>query len=291
MPLRSAVTVWCLDGTLAGVGELWPRPGDRTQALLARVRTEVLPRYDGAVVAFACGSRAMGFTDNSDLDVTLVWPDAIPTGRLPRVVDVADKQPAPSTFELPQFQLDRMWIAGEQVDVMHRFANEVQRWWEELGRGEGWRDHVHPWPIVAISGLRYCVPLLSDPHQLLPNLDDFPAAAMTAISSQVPAIVEEHRPFLQASAGRNDGLLFHSLLTEVAHCVLVAAFASHGHYYPFAKWLPRWLAAFGMPAAIGTVEQEMWVAPTLADRLEKFEQLVIETTGAPTGPTSPSPAE
>lgn len=258
--------------------------------LLARVRTEVLPRYDGAIIAFACGSRAMGFTDNSDLDVTLVWPEAIPTGRLPRVVDVADKQPAPSTFELAQFQLDRLWMAGEQVDVVHRTAKEVHGWWAELSRGEGWRQHVHPWPIVAISGLRYCVPLLSDPHQLLPDLDHFPPAAKAAISSQVLAIVEEHRPFLQASADRNEGLLFHSLLTEVTHCLLVAAFAGYGHYYPFAKWLPQWLVALGMPAAIGTVEQEMWMAPTLADRLEKFEDLVSATTNASPGAASPNPA-
>src|SRR5438874_599184 len=118
-----------------------PIPSGSTASLLKRV-AGAMPRYQdrGSVaLAYACGSRAMGLTEDSDLDVTVVWRDVPPAAEPGLLADLVDASPQPVYFDLPGFRLDRVWLAGEQVDVIHRHVSDVENWWSAVTSGAGWQ--------------------------------------------------------------------------------------------------------------------------------------------------------
>jgi hypothetical protein len=248
-----------------------PRPSPDTQRLLGRLGSELLPDLQtlgGLELGVATGSRALGFTDHSDLDVLLVWT-RVPSAECKALVrGLADPDPEPVSFAQPGFCLDRFWLAGQQIDITHRKVAEVEGWLADLAQPQGWSRSVWPSPVVGLSALRYGLPLLGDwqgRDAAQAGLEALRSATATALEDKSAAYESE----LRKSSDRREGLLVHELLVDLVHTTLVAWFAHHGHLYPFAKWLAEWAEHLGLDVAIVEAERAIWTAETTEERCSR----------------------
>ena len=225
----------------------WARPSPATADLLDRVRGEALACYQRLgepVTVVGTGSRVMGFTDEADLDVTFVW-EVVPDERAAAVEELADTEHGVRAFDQPGYQLESFYLAGQQVDVMHRQVTDLTGWWSQLCAGDGWQP-AQPLPVVALSGLRYGLVLVGDLADLLPDLNIVPEPFVTSTARAASSQIGEYLPFLTVAAASGDGWLFHQMLTLPVQTLYIAYFARHGHLYPFAKRLARWVDLLGL---------------------------------------------
>lgn len=271
-----------LDATILFVPDHKPTPSPRTQRLLERIVREVLPALrgeDGLSHVAATGSRAVGFTDDADLDLIVVWEGLPPSDRRLLMDRIADTAPAPTAFDQPGFCLDRFWLGGEQVDITHRTRADLDTWAQQVIAGEGWRRGAYPSPIVALSGLVYGVPMFGTWAQR----GRVTAATGAVRAATVLALTDgAYDEELGKAALRSEAWLFHELLLELIHVALVCWFAGNGHLYPFAKWLPAWADHLGMDCGVAQAEQAIWTTSGLElrhERAREFVQLVLDDIG------------
>ena len=258
------------------------RPSLATNELLDRVRREVLDRYQRLgepAVVVGTGSRVMGFTDDADLDVTVVW-DVVPAERGVVLEGLADIDRGVRAFDQPGFQLESFYLGGQQVDVMHRKVADLTDWWSQLCAGDGWQP-AQPLPVVALSGLRYGLVLSGELAKVLPDLDTVPAPFVSATARAAKDQITEYMPFLTAAATNGDGWLFHQMLTLPVQTVYIAYFAGHGHLYPFAKRLAQWIDVLGLDRGFANTDQRLWSAADLPTRLAEFCTLAAIAGVAP----------
>ena len=243
-----------------------------------RIARQVLPAYrelGGLAFAYGQGSVFSGFTDDSDVDIVLVWDRDAPPAPAARPAEALNSGPGvPVTFHQPGFVLDRFYVAGAQVDVSHKTRGVFDGWVRDVRAGRGWESAAYPMPLYAVSGFAYGA-LIADSggrgSDARSQLSRFPATLVERSRDVLTDELTSYDRDLASCARRGDGWLFHELLSGVMRHALVAWFAAERRYCPHPKWLHHWVARFGMDPAIAALERGLWAPPvSLARRRELF---------------------
>ncbi|MFI6680245.1 hypothetical protein [Kribbella sp. NPDC050470] len=215
------------------------------------------------------GSVIAGLTDDSDLDLILIWADEAPT---------AATLPAPSTITRHgQLALEHGRMDGYDVDLMHVPRRTFDCWMSELEQGDGWSGTAWPLPIHVAAGLAESK-LLLDPtghgaeHRARAQT---PAESLVVnvrrhLDTAAPGFIKE----LYRAAERDNRWLHASLAVELHKLVYTAWFLSEGHYPPFPKYLPQWYDRFGMSPEIQHLESTYWATSDPAEATAVLESLV-----------------
>lgn len=239
-----------------------------------RLRGEVLAHYGtlgDVAFAFAAGSLIEGLADEADLDLTIVWRDGPPTaeGRLPITIDSV---PPPSTFEQANFNLDRFFIDGQQVDAKHVDHGTFERWVHEVEHGGG--TSGYPMPIIVMHALTSGI-VLHDQHgvagQYVARLTPVPSALAARSADRWAAARASFEAELTHCVRRRDGLLFHALAVDALQSAFIAWFARRGRFWPHEKRLSQRLRDLGYEH-LADLEARVW----RADELEVAHRALVE---------------
>jgi hypothetical protein len=215
------------------------------------------------------GSVITGLTEDSDLDLILIWTTDAPS---------TPTLPAQSTFTVHgQLALEQSTIDGYDVDLMHVPLRTFDTWLSELERGDGWTGPAWPLPLYVAAGLAESE-LLLDPTGLgaeyRARVQIPPAPLVAAVRQQLqtalPAFVNE----LRKAADRENLWLHADLAVQLHKLIYTAWFLFEGHYPPFPKYLPRWYERFAMSLEIQTLEATYWATPNPA-ALESLATAVL----------------
>jgi hypothetical protein len=240
------------------------------------IATRVTHAYrtlDGLAFAYGQGPVIAGFTNDSDLDLIMVWDGDPPKARSQAMADLHNGPGKPLQHDYPGFSLDRFWVNGEQIEVSHKSHETFAGWIRDIGSGWGWEDSDSTMPLYAVAGFAY--------GRVFTDEDGLAAAARSDLTTFPPLLIERSRTVLEAelpsyerdltgSARRGDGLLFHELLSRVLRHALVTWFSAEHRYCPHPKWLQHWIARFGMDSRIASLERSLWLPVTLERRREVF---------------------
>ncbi len=241
---------------------------------LAASVTAAYRKLPDLAFAYGQGPVVAGFTNDSDLDLVLVWDGAdAPKNRSQALRELHDGPGNPVQYDYPGFALDRFWCKGEQIEVSHKTHETFVGWIRDIRSGWGWEDIDTTMPLYAVAGFAY--------GRVFADEDGRAAAARSDLTTFPPLLIERSRSVLSAElpsydrdlAGavrRSDGLLFHELLGKVLRHALVAWFSAEHRYCPHPKWLQHWVARFGLDTRIAGLERSLWMPVTLERRREAF---------------------
>ncbi len=258
-------------------------------ALARDVAARIVPAYralGGFAFAYGQGSRVMGFTDEADLDLVLVWDRDAPPASAARPAHRLNEGPRPAEqFHQPGFYLDHLWVGGQEVDVPHVTRATFDGWLTTVRAGAGWSAREYPQPLAAVAGFAYGV-LLADETgagaAARAVAADFPPAPATNARATLAERLPRYRANLSGCADREDGWLFHTILDGAMRDVCVAWFAAHGRYLPFHKRLHHWVARFELDADIAALERAVWGPGTdLAGKVGLFSAMAEHVLAVP----------
>ncbi|MFG1812673.1 hypothetical protein ACGFIF_02815 [Kribbella sp. NPDC049174] len=225
-------------------------------------------RTDGLSWMYGQGSVITGLTEDSDLDLILVWDQDVPG---------APTMPGQSKLTAHgQLALEQSYVDGYDVDLMHIPRRMFVTWISELEGGDGWSGMAWPLPIYVASGLAESE-LLLDPTGLGTEYRtrvQTPAAPVVAkvrrqLEAAAPGFIKE----LRRSAERENRWLHAHLSVELQKLVYTAWFLFEGHYPPFPKYLPQWYERFGMNREIQRLEATYWACRDLTEGTAALESL------------------
>lgn len=98
-------------------------PSERISLEVRPIAQKVITEYrhpGGLAFAYGQGSVFMGFSQDADLNINLVWENASPPARDKRPVKLlCDMGHTPVQFDQDSLALDKLWVDGRQVDVVH----------------------------------------------------------------------------------------------------------------------------------------------------------------------------
>jgi len=229
------------------------------------------------------GSVITGLTDNSNLDLILIWDKDVPT---------ASTLFGPSKFiRHGQLALEQSAVDGHDVDLMHVPRCTFEDWMNELEQGDGWEDTAWPLPIYVAAGLATSE-LLLDPTGLGAehrSRVQTPAAPLVAkvrrqLTAAAPDLVKE----LHRSAERENRWLHAHLAVQLHKLIYTAWFLFEGHYPPFPKYLPQWYERFGMNSEIQGLEATYWSTSDTVERSAALKSLAAAVLDLPEPPTPTS---
>jgi hypothetical protein len=236
----------------------------------------LVPAYAGAgglAFAYAQGSLVEGLAQMADLDLVLVWDDRPPPKEHRPPERLADPRPEPTVFDQVGFVLDRFWLNGQQVDVKHVSATEVEAWAGAVEDGEGRRGY--PMPVVSVHGLISGI-ILSDESGLAAEFRDRLRTVPHAFrSGATDAAVQAQTSYPDALAGcaeSGDGLLFHGLAADYLRTLFIAWFAVNDFYWPHEKRLGVRLRLMGR-GDLAALEDDVWAGQGLNARLIAINRL------------------
>lgn len=267
-------------------------PGPHAITDVDRIAHKVITEYrriGDLAFAYGQGSVFAGFSQDSDLDINLIWEQTFPPQRSVRPVALlCDLQHEPIQFDEPSLALDKLWVDGRQVDVLHHSRKTFDHWLEQVRCGDGWQESVWPLPLFSVAGFFYGV-LLDDDHgygsRAHTALSTFPEALIRKTHETLARNFTFYQDELTACVRRDDGWLFHDLLGKLLRDSYIAWFAAEHRYCPHLKRLHHWIERFNMNAQIAEMEQKIWQAPALASKLqlttEIVEKILNETETAP----------
>jgi len=222
------------------------------------------------------GSVMAGLTEDSDLDLILVWVTDIPS---------APTLPGQSSLtEHAGLALEQSHIDGYDVDVMHVPRSALEDWMSELERGDGWTGSAWPLPIYVAAGLAESE-LLLDPTGLgmeYRSRVQVPAARLVSsvrhhLEATLPGYVKE----LDRAGERQNRWLHAHLAVELHKLIYTAWFLFERHYPPFPKYLPQWYERFGMDSGIRRLEATYWAARDPAEETTALESLAAAVLNLP----------
>ncbi|GHO84709.1 hypothetical protein [Dictyobacter formicarum] len=99
-------------------------------------------RIGDLAFGYGQGSVFAGFSRDSDLDINLVWERACPPQLSERPVALlCDSEREPVQFDEASLALDKLWVDGRQVDVVHHTGKTFNNWLEQIRHGDGWLFH------------------------------------------------------------------------------------------------------------------------------------------------------
>jgi hypothetical protein len=235
-------------------------------------------RIGGLAFGYGQGSVFTGFSQDADLDINLVWEHAFPPARETRPVGLlCDPGHAPVQFDEAALALDKLWVAGRQVDVVHHARKTFDGWLEQVRDGDGWQEPVWPLPLFAVSAFFYGV-LLDDAHGegalAQAALVQFPDALVHKTHEALAQKFPFYRGELAACVRRGDGWLFHDLLGKLLRDTYISWFAAEHRYCPHPKRLQGWIERFDMNAEIAEIERKIWEGPGLNQKFQLVETMV-----------------
>lgn len=227
--------------------------------------------------AYAQGSLVEGLATQADFDLVLVWTTSAPAHNIRVPVTIADPQPLPESFDERGFNLDRFYVDGQQIDAKHVTMDDVEGWWSAVSAGGGAAGY--PMPAIALHGLTSGM-IVFDPAnvgaELVARCSTVPTAfvdgAWRRAQEAAPLFLDE----LQRSVDREDALLFHDHLVQVARLLLIAWYAKQGLWWPHEKRLARRLRQMGSDDLAG-IEATLWTG-SLHERLEAARRLAAAVT-------------
>jgi hypothetical protein len=250
------------------------------------IAARILPMYrqiGGLSFAYGQGSLVMGFTDDADLDLVLVWDRAAPPAAAARPVRLLNEGPrAAEQFDQPGFCVDHFWVGGQEVDVPHLTRTTFDTWLSTVRGGSGGSAHAYPQPLAAVAGFAYGI-LLADEtgagSAARVLAADFPPSLAANARAMLAERLPRYRENLDLCARRDDGWLFHTILDGAMRDICVAWFAAHGRYLPFHKRLHHWIARFALEEDIASLERALWhpgaSLPHKADLLSAMAERVL----------------
>jgi hypothetical protein len=230
------------------------------------------------------GSVITGLTDDSDLDLILIWDNDAPT---------APTLPGQSSATVHgQLVLEQSNVDGHDVDLMHVPRRTFENWMGELEQGDGWDGTAWPLPIYVAAGLAESE-LLLDPTGLGAehrSRVQTPAAPLVAnVRYQLEATAPHFIKELRRSAERENRWLHANLAVQLHKLIYTAWFLLEGHYPPFPKYLTQWYERFGMDPQIQSLEATYWAAHDLAEGTSALERLAVTVLNLPAAQTRTAP--
>lgn len=235
-------------------------------------------RIGDLAFAYGQGSVFAGFSQDSDLDINLIWEQPFPPQRSVRpVAFLCDAQHEPIQFDESSLALDKLWVDGRQVDVLHHSRKTFDHWLEQVRAGDGWHESVWPLPLFSVAGFFYGV-LLDDDRGYGSKahiaLSTFPDALLRKTHETLVRNFTSYQDELAACVQRNDGWLFHELLSKLLRDSYITWFATEHHYCPHLKRLHHWIKRFNMDVQIAEMEQKLWQVPALPPKLQLTTEIV-----------------
>jgi hypothetical protein len=242
----------------------------------------VLPAYARlGTLAFAHlhGSLVSGYTDQSDLDVVLVWDAAdVPSDR-GAIVERLDerRREFPESIDHQDIHIDRFFIGGQEYEVVHHtlggFSQNIN--WVRTGGGDPGNQVVRAQELAA--GLRHAT-FLTDArgqgHALQESLVAFPEHLKTRAVRVAQSNRERYLNELRTYARREDWFPFHSALGSRTRSALQALFAQREVYWTGDKWRRAAMVRFGFEPAIVDAYDRLWASASSADdRIVALEEL------------------
>lgn len=232
------------------------------------------------------GSVITGLTQDSDLDLILIWDKDVPNAS---TLPGQSKLTPHGRLALEQTRLD-----GYDVDLMHVPRRTFENWMGELEQGDGWAGTAWPLPIYVAAGLAEAE-LLLDPTGLGAehrSRVQTPAAPLVAnvrrqLEAAAPGFIKE----LYRAAERENRWLHASLAVQLHKLIYTAWFLFEGHYPPFPKYLPRRYERFGMDREIQGLEATYWATRNPAEGTAALESLAAAVLNLPEPQTPTSPKE
>ena len=259
------------------------------RALVQTIAARILPIYrqvGGLRFAYGQGSVVMGFTNDADLDLIMVWDRPTPPAIAERLVGQLNEGPQlAEQFHQPGFCLDRFWIGEQEVDVSHITGATFDDWLALVRNGLGWTPHAYPQPLAAIAGFAYGILLVDDSGvgaEARQRVADFPPTLATNARALLSERLPLYRENLDACARRDDGWLFHTILDGALRDICVTWFAAHGRYLPFHKRLHHWIARFDLEEDIASLERALWLPGSdLSRKIDIFSSLAERILALP----------
>jgi hypothetical protein len=222
------------------------------------------------------GSVITGLTEDSDLDLILIWNQDVPT---------APTLPGQSNLTgHGQLALEQSNVDGFDVDLMHIPRRMFETWMSELEQGEGWAGTAWPLPIYVAAGLAESE-LLLDPtgfgaeHRSRVQTPPAPLVAKVRrhLEAAAPGFIKE----LRRSAERENQWLHAHLAVQLHKLIYTAWFLFEGHYPPFPKYLPHWYDRFAMNREIQNLEATYWSTHNLTEATTALDSLTTAVLDLP----------
>ncbi len=231
----------------------------------------VIERYEVCgrlAFSYGQGSTFSGFSAESDVDLVMIWDEAIPEERPLRLLCDADVD-EPVRFDGPHYGLDKLVMNGREVDVAHYSRATFDSWCAAVGAGDGWQEHAWPLPLHAVAGFVYGTQL-ADPRGAGAGILDSIRTPPVELHRKARSLVVEELPVyrddLARCAERGDGWLFERLAGGLMKHAYVTWFAAENCYLPFPKHLHRWIDRLGLDADLARHHSEVWEQTRLSER-------------------------
>ncbi len=247
-----------------------------------RLGTRILPEYAAlGTLAWAHlqGSLVLGYTDESDLDVILVW-DApeVPTGREPLVAQLDERRrDFPEAIDYHDIHIDRFVMAGQEYELAHYTLGRFEQIMESVRTGTNLpgREIVNPEALAA--AFREAVFVL-DPQsvgqRLQETLREFPEHIRASTRRAATNNRDRRMNELRTHARRGDWFPFYSALASATRTVLRAIFAARGVYWTNDKWRRAAMQRYGFEPRLVAAYDRVWSPDsTPAQRLAALDEL------------------
>ena len=236
-------------------------------------------RADGLSWMYGQGSVITGLTDDSDLDLILIWDQDVPsTPTLPG---------QPKLTAHGQLALEKSTVDGYDVDLMHVPRRTFETWMSELDQGNGWAGAAWPLPVYVAAGLAESE-LLLDPTGLgaahRARVQTPAAPLVTNVRRQLEAAAPGFIKELRRAADRDNRWLHAHLAVQLHKLIYTAWFLFEGHYPPFPKYLPRWYERFGMNHEVQKLEATYWSTRDPSEGTAALESLATAVLDLPQQP-------
>ncbi len=261
----------------------------------------VLPEYAalGTLAwAHAQGSLVLGYTDQSDLDVILVW-DAVevPTGRESLVGRLDERErEQPEVVDYRDVHIDRFVIGGQEYELAHYTLARFGQITESVRTGSELPGREIVNPLALAAAFREAV-FLGDPQErgrrLQETLREFPGYLKTRGTQAARNNRERRMTELRTHARRGDWFPFYSALAGATRTVLQALFAQRQVYWTGDKWRRAAMLRYGFEPHIVDAYDRLWSLDSSPERrLAALDELtdiaVAEVPHSPADQQEPS---
>jgi hypothetical protein len=258
--------------------------------------TRVLPGYAGlGTLAWAHvqGSLVLGYTQESDLDVILVWDAAeVPTGRETLIARLDERaRERPEVIDYRDIHIDRFWVGGQEYELAHYTVDHFEQAMEAVHSGSDLPGREIVNPLALAAAFREAV-FLVDPRgkgkRVQETLREFPAYLKARATQAARNNRERRMNELRTHARRGDWFPFHSALTSATRTVLQAIFAQREVYWTGDKWRRAAMLRYGFDPHIIEAYDRLWTSEAPAElRLTALDELTDIAVAEP----PPAPAE
>lgn len=256
--------------------------------------TRGLPEYAalGTLAwAHAQGSLVLGYTEESDLDVILVWDATdVPAGRETLVARLDERERVfPEAIDYRDIHLDRFVVGGQEYELAHYTLARFEQIMESVRTGADLpgREIVNPQALAgAFREAVFLVDARGAGQRLREALRPFPehlkAGTLTAARNNRERRMNE----LRTHARRGDWFPFNSALASATRTVLQALFAQREVFWTGDKWRRAAMLRYGFEPHLIDVYDRLW-SPTAPPevRLAALDELTdAALADVPRGP-------